>query len=304
VPDDLGDAHVGDVFGADDALEAGGLHLQAAEAEEGRLRGAGAELGDELRAVVVAAGFAGGEKDGRVGFGCDGTSVDFSRGDCMVASAVKRFRAVLEPAANGLGWVMARLPFDVETVWKERVRLRVKVEVGGESFRSSLFVDSVRGGHFIVVNKKMQKAAGAKMGAMVEFAVAPDLEEREPVVPVELVKLFKGEKRLAKWFEGLSESMRWEIGKWIVGVKSAEARQRRAEQTCERLMLAMEGEKVLPPVVEVAFRGRPAAREGWEAMSATQRRSQLLAVFHYQGPEARQKRVDKLVKDCLKVAGR
>jgi uncharacterized protein YdeI (YjbR/CyaY-like superfamily) len=150
----------------------------------------------------------------------------------------------------------------------------------------------------------MQKAAGAKMGAMVEFAVAPDLEERAPVVPVELVKLFKGEKRLAKWFEGLSESMRWEIGKWIMGVKSAEARQRRAEQTCERLMLAMEGEKVLPPVVEVAFRGRPAACEGWEAMSATQRRSQLLAVFHYQGPEARQRRVDKLVEDCLKVARR
>jgi uncharacterized protein YdeI (YjbR/CyaY-like superfamily) len=56
--------------------------------------------------------------------------------------------------------------------------------------------------------------------------------------------------------------------------------------------------------VEVAFRGRPAAREGWEAMTAAQRRSQLLAVFHYQGPEARQKRVDKLVEDCLKVARR
>ena len=35
VPDDLGDAHVGDVFGAYDAVEAGGLHLLAAEAEEG-----------------------------------------------------------------------------------------------------------------------------------------------------------------------------------------------------------------------------------------------------------------------------
>jgi hypothetical protein len=35
VADDLGDAHVGDVFGAHDAIEAGLLHLFAAETETG-----------------------------------------------------------------------------------------------------------------------------------------------------------------------------------------------------------------------------------------------------------------------------
>ncbi len=35
VADDFGDAHVGDVFGADDALLARRFHLRAAEAEEG-----------------------------------------------------------------------------------------------------------------------------------------------------------------------------------------------------------------------------------------------------------------------------
>jgi uncharacterized protein YdeI (YjbR/CyaY-like superfamily) len=87
-------------------------------------------------------------------------------------------------------------------------------------------------------------------------------------------------------------------------VKGAEARQRRAEQTVERLMLTMEGEKELPPVLEVAFLRTPAARRGWEAMTKTHRRSQLMAVFHYQSPESREKRVKKLVDDCLKVAGR
>ncbi len=33
---------------------------------------------------------------------------------------------------------------------------------------------------FVLVNKKMQKAAGAKVGAMVDFTIAPDLEERTP----------------------------------------------------------------------------------------------------------------------------
>ena len=222
----------------------------------------------------------------------------------MAESSVKKFRAVLEPLSGGLGWVVARLPFDVEAAWKKRVRLRVKVEVGGQVFRTSLFADAHRGGHFVLVNKKMQKAAEAKVGAMVDFTIAPDLEERTPEIPPGLAKLLKTQKRLAKWYEGLSESTRWEIAKWIHGVKGAEARERRAEQIVERLMLTMEGEKELPPVMEVAFRRTPAARKGWEKMTAVQRRGNLMAVFYYQSPEAREKRVRKVVEDCLRVAER
>jgi len=212
---------------------------------------------------------------------------------------------VLEPLQGGLGWVVAWLPFDVEAAWKKKmVRLRVKVEVGGEVFRTSLFPGTERGGHFVLVNKKMQKAAGARLGAMVDFTIAPDLEERKPTVPPELAKLLKTEKKLAKWYESLSEPIRWEIAKWIEGVKSAEARQRRAEQIAERLMLTMEGERELPPVLEVAFRRVPAARKGWELMTKVQRRSNLMAVFYYQSPEAREKRVKKVVEDCVRVASK
>ena len=158
--------------------------------------------------------------------------------------------------------MVARLPFDVDEAWKKMVRLRVKVEVGGEVFRTSLFPDAKRGGHFVLVNKKMQKAAGARVGAMMDLAIAPDLEERTPHVPPELAKLLKTQKRLAKWFEGLSEPTRWEIAKWIDGVKSGEARQRRVEQIAERLMLTMEGEKELPPVIEVAFRQNSCRAQG------------------------------------------
>jgi uncharacterized protein YdeI (YjbR/CyaY-like superfamily) len=220
----------------------------------------------------------------------------------MAGSAAKKVRAVLEPLEGGLGWVIARLPFDVHKAWKKRVRLRVKVEIGGQLFRTSLFPDSGRGGYFVLVNKKMQQAAGARVGGMVDFTIAPDLEERVPTVPPELAKLLQGEKALARWMEGLSDSTRLEIGKWIDGVKGAEARQRRAEQLAERLMLTMEGEKILPPILELAFNHTPVARRGWEAMTAAQRRSHLLGVFYYQSPEARRKRVQKLVEDALRVA--
>lgn len=216
-------------------------------------------------------------------------------------AGAKRFRAVLEPLQGGLGWVVARVPFDVQTTWKTMVRLRVTVEVGGEVFRTSLFAYSGGGGHFVLVNRKMQKAAGAGVGAMVDFTVAPDLEEREAAVPPELERLLKKERALSRWFVKLSQSQRREIGRWIEGVKGAEARQRRVDQMAERLMLTMESEKVLPPVVEVAFRRVPAARKGWEEMTATQRRGHLLGVFYYRSPEARERRVGKLVEDCLRI---
>ncbi len=220
----------------------------------------------------------------------------------MAGSAAKRFRAMLEPLEGGLGWVVARLPFEVEKTWSKMVRLRVRVEVGDEFFRTSLFPDAVRGGHFVLVNKKMQKASGVRVGGMMELAIAPDLEVREASVPVELERLLKSEKSLARWYTGLSEATRREIGKWIEGVKSTEARKRRAEQMAERLLLTMEGEKTLPPVVEVAFRRNPTARKGWKVMTQTQRRGHLMGVFYYQSPEARAKRVEKLVEDALRIA--
>lgn len=219
-----------------------------------------------------------------------------------MAGQVKRFRAVLEPLPSGLGWVVARVPFDAAKTWKKMVRLRIKVETGGEVFRTSLFSDSTHGGHFVLVNKKMQKAAGVKLGGMIDLAVEPDLDERETEAPAELEALFKKEKALAKWYAKLSDSIRRDIARTITEVKSDEARARRVEQMAERMLLAMEGEKTLPPILEVAFRRHPAARKGWDAMTEVQRRGHLLGVFYYQSPEAREKRAGKVVEDCLRVA--
>jgi Bacteriocin-protection, YdeI or OmpD-Associated/Domain of unknown function (DUF1905) len=211
-----------------------------------------------------------------------------------VATKAKQFRALLEPLGDGLGWVVAWLPFDPAKAWTKMVRQRVTVEVGGELFRTSLFAGVRRKGCFVLVNKKMQRAASAGVGAMVEFAIAPDLEERQAELPDELASLLDDEPGLREWYDGLTEYWRREIGKWVVDVKSDEARMRRAEQMAERLLSTMEGEKDLPPVIAVAFRERPKAKAGWAKMTPAQRRQELMAVFYYQTPEARQRRVEKL----------
>jgi uncharacterized protein YdeI (YjbR/CyaY-like superfamily) len=144
------------------------------------------------------------------------------------------------------------------------------------------------------MNRTTQEGGGVRLGGTAEFRLEPDLEPREAELPDELATLIDDEPGLLTWYSELSEYTRREIGKWVMGVKSDAARMRRAEQMAERLLATMEGERELPPVIEAAFRARPKARAGWKKMTETQRRGELMAVFYYQTPEARLKRVQKL----------
>ena len=62
----------------------------------------------------------------------------------------------------------------------------------------------------------------------------------------------------------------------------------------ERLLVTMEAENELTPAIATAFRARPWARAGWAKMTAAQCRSELMGVFYYQTPEARERRIGKL----------
>jgi uncharacterized protein YdeI (YjbR/CyaY-like superfamily) len=184
------------------------------------------------------------------------------------------------------------------------VRHRVKGSVNGCTFRSSLFPLSRtlpgEGGFYLMVNKAVQQGAGASLGEMAEVVLEPDFEPRPAELPEELAELLDEEAGLREWYDELSESMRREIGKWIMDVKSDASRRKRAEQMAERLMSAMEGEKELPPIIAVAFRKRPRAKAGWEKLTVAHRRQHLLAVFSYQSPESREKRVQKLCEEVEK----
>jgi len=216
-----------------------------------------------------------------------------------VADRAMRFQAVLEKGNRALGWTIARVPFTLAQLQsasgKPMVRLRVCGTVNGFSFRTSLFPDA-RGGFHLLVNRKMQAGADVGLGDAAEFRLQPDLDPREAELPDGLAVLLEEEPGLREWFDGLTEYMRREIGKWVMEPRSGATRMRRAQQMAERLLATMEGERELPPIIEAAFREHPRARAGWARMTPTQRRGELLAVFYYQTPEARQKRVEKLVE--------
>lgn len=220
----------------------------------------------------------------------------------MSKSSAKSFRALLESDGTQLRWVIARIPFDIAKTWPVRNGRRVRGDIEGFAFRTSLFPDSRGSGCILLVNKKMQAGAKARPGDKVRITLEPDLEERPTELPPELIAELKSDRQLRKWFDRLSPSMRREIGKWAGEPKSAESRKKRAARIAERMLLAMEGEQEPPPILRVAFQRNPKAQQGWNTLTPTQRRNHLLGIFYYEGVEARERRAAKAIEDALKAA--
>ncbi|MBZ5510606.1 MAG: YdeI/OmpD-associated family protein [Acidobacteriia bacterium] len=215
-------------------------------------------------------------------------------------TASKSFKATLELLRSGLGWVIARVPFDVAKTWGTR-RPKVKGEINGFPFRTTLFPKRT-GGHFVLVNKRMQRESGTVPGSVAQFRLELDTEERTVIAPAELKRAMAGDRALERWYDTLNYSTRKYIAEWITEVKGAEARVRRAEQLAERLLSTMEAEQELPPLLRLAFGRTRHALEGWQRMSPAQRRAQLLAIFYYRNPEARERRVAKVVEAAAEYA--
>lgn len=155
----------------------------------------------------------------------------------------------------------------------------------------------------MLVNKRMQAGGDARPGSTAEFRLEPDLEERKAVIPMELKRAFSQARPLQRWFDNLSYSMRRWMCDQVVQPKNASARVRRAEQIAELLLATMEAELELPPILKAAFARDPRAFEGWQRMTPTQRRGNLLSIFHYRSPESRGKRIAKMLEEAAARAG-
>jgi uncharacterized protein YdeI (YjbR/CyaY-like superfamily) len=221
----------------------------------------------------------------------------------MKKSAAKSFTAILERENSGLGWTIIRLPFNASKTWKVRGRLKVRGEINGFAFRTTLFPDG-KGGDTLLVNKKMQSGARAVAGMSAKFRLELDSAERSVTVPAELKAFLAQDRTLRVWFDKLNHSARKYFADQIADVKSSEARARRAERVAEVLLATMEGERELPPILQAAFARDPRARRGWEVMSERQRRGNLMAIFFYRSPESRGKRLAKVLEQAVEFAER
>jgi len=215
----------------------------------------------------------------------------------------KHFEATLERMPSRLNWVIIGLPFDAAKLWGLRGQIKVKGEINGFAFRTSLFPTGT-GGHILLVNKRMQKGARAVAGSAARFQMELDNEERIVTIPHELKQILDEDRSLRRWYDQLNLSTRGDVAKWITEPKSGEARMRRTEQIAERLLAVMEAERALPPVLQLAFARHPRARQGWDEMSAARRRGHLFGIYYYRTPDAQARRIDKMLDDAAAVAER
>jgi len=202
---------------------------------------------------------------------------------------------------SNLGWVIVWIPFSVRKVWGSRGNFRIKGEINGFPFRTSLF-PTRKGIHFLLVNKKMQASANVSVGNTAKFFLEPDIAERVISTPPELQRLLAETKPLLRWYDALSYSYRKWFADAIHQPKSPASRTRRAEQVAEQLLSAMEAECELPPAIKLAFSRDPRALEGWNLMSPRQRRAQLIAIFYYRSPDALARRLEKVVESAIALA--
>jgi uncharacterized protein YdeI (YjbR/CyaY-like superfamily) len=234
----------------------------------------------------------------------------------------KTFQAVLEKVGTAPSRVVVPVPFDPDVVWPKATRippgaaraprdLRVKGTIrsagskDGAAFPfANSFLGKRHGQALLVVTQTMQKGAHIAPGTLAEVAIEPDMDRPPIPVPPELAKLLKQDRSVLKWYGQVAHSIQRYIAQMIQEPKTAETRQRRAEDWAERLVSIMEGEQEPPPVLKVEFRRYPEAREGWEALTPNQRRIHLMTIFGSKSPEARAVRVEAAIAGALHAARR
>src|SRR3974390_966924 len=137
----------------------------------------------------------------------------------MMKPASRSFQATLERIDSPLKWVMVRVPFNAAKVWGRRGQLKVKGEINSFAFRTSLFPDG-NGGHRLLGNQQMQRAAKTAPGMSARFRLEPDSAPRVVAVPAELHRVLSEDRSLRRWFNSLTHSARREIFNRITQVRS------------------------------------------------------------------------------------
>jgi hypothetical protein len=107
--------------------------------------------------------------------------------------------------------------------------------LNGFSFQSTLEPDGQKS-HWLRVERKLSKAAGADAGDVVTLEIVPAAKESEPTVPADLRKALAAAapKARALWSDATPIARRDWIH-WITSAKQPETRTRRIKNACSML---------------------------------------------------------------------
>ena len=149
-----------------------------------------------------------------------------------------RFKAkLLRPAESAKGdtWTFLVLPKNASAKLPTRGITPIEGTINGFPFQAALEPDGQKS-HWLKVDRKLSKSAGADAGDEVILAIAPAAKETEPEVPTDLRKaLATAEPKARAVWEDITPMARRDWIHWIISAKQEETRTRRIKNACSML---------------------------------------------------------------------
>jgi hypothetical protein len=148
-----------------------------------------------------------------------------------------RFQAkLMRPASPGKGgsWTFLVLPKNASAKLPTRGMTTVEGTINDHPFRVTLEPDGQKS-HWLKVNGKLRKAAGADVGDVVTLEIAPSDKEPEPRVPADLRKALAAAPEARALWSDITPVARRDWIHWISSAKRAETRARRVDNACDML---------------------------------------------------------------------
>jgi hypothetical protein len=157
----------------------------------------------------------------------------------MTKTASKiRFKAKLfRPAesAKASSWMFLILPPSASAKLPSRGMTAIEGTINGSPFQATLEPDGQKS-HWLKVDRKLSKSAGADAGDIVTLEIAPAGKDTEPEVPTDLRKALAAAapKTRTAWSD-ITPNARRDWIHWIASAKQIETRARRIQNACSVL---------------------------------------------------------------------
>ncbi|HUF71850.1 MAG TPA: YdeI/OmpD-associated family protein [Gammaproteobacteria bacterium] len=148
-----------------------------------------------------------------------------------------RFKAkLLRPATpEGASWTFLVVPKNASAKLPTRGMTTVEGTINDHRFKATLAPDGRRR-HWLKVDSKMSKAAGAAAGDTVTLEVLPAVKEPEPRVPADLRKARAAAPEARATWSDITPVARRDWIHWITSAKRQETRARRVRNACDMLV--------------------------------------------------------------------
>jgi len=149
-----------------------------------------------------------------------------------------RFKAkLLRPAASAKAdsWTFLILPKNMSATLSSRGMTAIEGTMNSVRFQAVLEPDGQKS-HWLKVDRKLSKAAGADTGDVVTLEIAPAAKELEAEVPADLKKALAtaAPRAQASWSD-ITPIARRDWIQWITSAKQSETRTRRIKNACSML---------------------------------------------------------------------